>query len=907
MKKALKIISISLLVIILLLIAIPLAFESQIKDAVKNYVNNNVNAQVDFADVNLSLLSSFPKASLSIEDLSIINNEPFKGETLATAKSLSLEMPVKDLFKKAGDEPIQINEIILDEALLTLKTDKFGNNNYDIAKSSETTDAPKDSSGNTFTFDIEDYAINKSAFNYLDEKSGIKIIVTDLNHEGAGNFSTEVSELDTSSEARVSLEIDSTSYLSNNNVKLNALIDLDLENSKYTFKENTGFINNLPLKFNGYVKQLESGQDIDITFENPESSFKDFLAVIPTEYSKNIENVATTGNFKVNGKIKGVSNRERIPNIDINIVSNNASFKYPDLPKSVEGININASVKNDTGLSDDTYVLINDLKFKIDADEFKGNATLKNLTKNMLVNANIDGILNLANINMAYPIELENDLQGILKGKLNTSFDMNAIETNAYERIKNNGNVTISDFVFSSDEIINPINISKATVNFKPGTATLESFNAVTGKSDLAATGSIQNLLGFLLSDKKLQGNFNVNSNSFAVSDFMVEGTSENNSENTSEDKPLKIPSFLDATINANAKTVIYDNLKLKDVKGQLKIKDETATLENVTSSLFDGKIALKGNVNTAKNTPVFNMNLGINDFDISESFSNLELLQTLAPIAKVLQGKLNTTINLSGNLTNDYTPEISSISGDAFAEVLTSNIIANSDGVIEKLKGALNFIEFDKLDLKDLKTKLKFENGQVTVAPFTIKYKDIDITVDGSHGFDKTLNYNAVLNVPAKYLGSDVNRLIGKINDPEINKITIPVTANITGNYKSPSIKTDLTSGITNLTKQLIEIEKQKLIGKGKDKIKDVLSDILGGKEKQKDSTDVGGTSTQVDNPLEDDVKDVLGGILGGTSKPKDSTQTDTTNSDPIKDVLGGLLGKKKKKKDTISKDSVN
>ena len=408
--------------------------------------------------------------------------------------------------------------------------------------------------------------------------------------------------------------------------------------------------------------------------------------------------------------------------------------------------------------------------------------------------------------------------------------------------------------------------------------------------------------MGFLLSDKKLQGNFNVNSTSFSVSDFLVEDTSGVKKTSKAEEKPLKIPSFLDATINVDAKTVIYDNLKLKDVKGELRIKDEIATLNNVTSSLFNGKIALKGDVNTSKDIPVFNMNLGINSFDISQSFDNLELLQTLAPIAKILQGKLNTTINLSGNLTNDYTLDINSITGDAIAEVLSSNIIANSDGVLDKLKGALNFIEFDKLDLKDLKTKLNFENGQVTVKPFTVKYKDIDITVAGSHGFDKTLNYNAVLSVPAKYLGSDVNRLIGKINDPEVNKITIPVTANITGNYKSPSVKTDLTSGIANLTKQLIEIEKQKLLNKGKDKIKNILGDILGGNKQQTDSTKVGGTSTKGNNPVEDEVKDVIGDVLGG--KSKDSTKADPI--DPIKDIFGGILGKKKKK-DTIPKDSIN
>jgi len=130
------------------------------------------------------------------------------------------------------------------------------------------------------------------------------------------------------------MSIDSTEYLSNNIIKLDALIDLDLEQEKYTFKENKGFINALPLEFEGYVQMVEAGQDIDINFKNPESSFKDFLAVIPKAYAKNIEGVNTTGNFTVNGTIKGLVSEETIPTLDINMRSDNASFKYPDLPKA---------------------------------------------------------------------------------------------------------------------------------------------------------------------------------------------------------------------------------------------------------------------------------------------------------------------------------------------------------------------------------------------------------------------------------------------------------------------------------------------------------------------------------------------------------------------------------------------
>ncbi len=870
MKKALKISGITLLLILILLIIAPFLFKSQIKDLVKNFINNNVNAKVEFSDVSLSFLSSFPKVKVDVTDLEITNFAPFKDENLASIKSVAFTMSVKELFKDTDKEPMTVNSIYIDEALLTLKADAFGNVNYDIAKQSEDKEhtIKKESSG--FSVDIEDYIVNNSALTYLDDSSKTSIYITELNHSGQGIFSNEQSELDTHTDANISFSIDSTNYLSSNPIKLDANIDLDIENSKYTFKENKGFINELPLHFEGYIQQLDNGQDIDITFKNPESSFKDFLAVIPKVYSKNLDNVETSGDFKVKGIIKGLSSEEAIPHLDINIASDNASFKYPDLPKRVKDISINTSILNTTGNVDDTYISIEKLNFKIDDDVFKSSTVLKNLTTNMLINSNIDGILNLGNITKAYPIELDKELSGILKAKINSSFDMNAIETNAYERIKNNGTLTIDNFIFSSEDIVNPIHISKADVNFKPGTVLLNDFSAKTGASDFNADGTITNLLGFLLSDKKLQGDFNLTSDNFVISDFMVEDeTNETSNKTTSDLESLKIPDFLDCNINANVKNVVYDNLNLKNVTGNLKIKDQQAILNNLTSSLFDGKLAINGNVTTNTDVPIFNLTLGADDFDIAKSFKELELLQKIAPIASILNGKLNTLINLSGKLTNEFTPDLNTVSGKSSAEIMTTTINPLNAEVLNQLGNSLQFIDFNKLQLKDLKTRLEFDNGNVNVKPFKLNYEDIPIEVSGSHSFDKSLIYNVVFQVPAKYLGSDVNQLIGRINDSEIDKLTIPVAASIGGTYTNPNVKTDLTSAVSNLTKQLIEIEKQKLLNKGKDKVTDVLGELLGGKKIDSTKTTA---SDSIKDPLKDGAKTLLNNLFKKKKKKKDS-----------------------------------
>ena len=875
MKKVFKIIGITLLIIFLLLLAIPLAFESQIERIVQRYADENLNAKVSFSSVNLSLIKSFPNAQIDVNDLVITNHKPFEGETLATSKSISLAMPIKEVLKNSSDEPITINTIDLDETLLTLKTNKLGEVNYDIQK--KKANEGNQSSGDGFAFNVEDYSLENSAFTYIDESSNTTFYFTELNHSGKGTFTENISELDTKTETRMSLNIDSVNYLNNNSLKLDALIDLDLANNKYSFKENTGFINELAIEFNGFVQQLETGQLIDLTFKNKGASFKDFLAVIPKTYSESIADVETSGDFNLNGVIKGVISDETIPNLDIRMASNNASFKYPDLPKRVDNIIIDAALKNTTGKSNDTYLDINALNFKIDQDIFKASGTLKNITDNILVNADIDGTLNLANLTKAYPIQLEKELSGVLKTKLNTAFDMNAIETNAYGRIKNNGTASITDFIFSSEDIVNPIHIKEARMTFNPGTVSLNAFNADSGKSDIEATGTITNLLGFLLSDKNLQGNFNVNSEQFLVSDFMVaDEASKETNKTTTDSESLKIPDFLDCTINANAKTVVYDNLNLKNVNGKLIIKDQKATLQNMTSDIFDGKMTINGDVSTKKTTPIFNINLGADGFDIAKSFTDLDLLKALAPMAKIMQGKLNSTINLQGNLDETFSPNLLSVSGDAFAELLTTNLDSKNSPLLNALEDKLSFVDFNKLDLKDIKTKLTFEDGGVNVKPFYLKYEDIDIAIAGTHGFDKSLDYNVVFNVPAKYLGSDVNRLIGQINDPEVNKITIPVTANLTGSFTKPNIKTDLSSGISNLMNQLIEIQKQKLLNQGGDAINDILGGIITGNSETSNDT---------------------------ITTPEDSTITNTPNTEQtIKNILGGILNNNKKKKDTLN-----
>ncbi len=892
-QKVLRILGILLVVIIGLVIALPFFLEGKIADIIKNKVNQNVKATLDFEEANLSLIKSFPDAYVDLKGVSLVNKAPFEGDTLFSSVDIELEMAIKELFKSA-EEPIGIKKLALDKAKLHIKVDDQENTNYDIAlKGVETAAKSKEDATSNFTLDLQEYTITNSEVIYDDFSTGMHLVISEMNHSGFGDLSLEDSRLQTKTDALVSFEMDSTQYLNKNKVALDALISIDLNESKYSFLENTALVNQLPLVFDGFVKVNEDDQEVDITFKTPSSDFKNFLAVIPEAYASNLDGVTTTGNFEVKGQFKGVVDKEHIPTFGISINSENASFKYPNLAKTVRNVFIDTEIKNETGISEDTYININRLSFRIDEDRFNLNGKIRDLLGNTKVNLDVDGKINLANISQAYPMPKDYGLTGVLTTDIVTAFDMASLEKHQYQNTKTSGKASLTGFHYESEELKNPVDVQEAALTFNPNTVTLDAFSGQTGQTDFNATGTLTNLLGYLFNKENLEGKFQLQSETFAVNDFMVEETEEDNTESPEGTKEkIKIPSFLDATIDASGNSVIYDNLNLKNVQGRLLIKDQTATLQNLRSDIFDGILTVNGAVSTKADTPTFEMDLGMEGIRIAESFQALDLFKVVAPVAQAFQGKLNSDIELSGNLKDDLTPNLSSLSGQLLGQLLSAKVDTQKAPALAALDNQFDFIDLNALNLNDLKTVFSFNEGKVTTKPIALNYKDIAINIAGSHTFNSELQYQATLNVPAKYLGTEVNQLIAKIDDDSLKDLTIPVIANISGGHTSPNVTTDLTSGVKKLTNQLVEIQKQKLVNQGKDKAKDVLAGLLG---KNSDSTQADSTQTSGQG-----VKEVLGGLLG--NRKTDSVQTDTTQQkdevkEAAKNILGGLLGKKKKK----------
>ena len=872
LKKILKIIGVLILLLVVALFAAPFLFKDQIKTKISEAINAKVDAKVSFAEADLSLFKNFPNANVTLEKLVIINKAPFQGDTLISLGELNLKMSIKELFK-GKNEAIAIDGISSKNGLINIIFNKDGIANYDIALKDEKT--IDDGKSSPLSLKIQNYKVENFKLRYFDESSKIKMVIDSLNHEGTGDFTAQKLDLVTKSTAKVSLDMDKVNYMKNVALTLDAILGIDLEKSKYTFKENKALINQLPLEFDGFIQMVEAGQEYDLKFKTPTSSFKNFLGVIPSAYAANLDNVKTTGDFTVVGFAKGLYSDTTVPKFNIDIVSNNASFKYPDLPKSVQNIVIDTRIINETGVLNDTYVNLDKLSFKIDQDVFNAKANIRNITQNAIVDAALKGTINLANLSKAYPIKLDKPLSGILKADVTTKFDMQSVEKSQYQNINNAGTMSLSGFNYV-DENGKKMNISNALVQFNPSQVNLKELNATTGKSDISVTGILENFYGFIFKNQELKGNFNMNSKQLAVDDFMTAG--EESKTDSKKADAMKIPAFLNCTLTAKATTVLYDNLTLKDVSGKLIVKDEKVTFENVKTAIFGGRIDMNGAVSTKGKTPVFNMDLKLNQVDIAQSFTQLDLLKKIAPIAGIINGKLNSSIKLNGNLdATELTPDLKTLTGDLLGQLLSTTVNSSNSTLLTALGSNIKFIDVNKINLNDLKAALTFKDGKVNVKPFDINYKDIKATIGGTHGFDQSMNYNLKFEVPTKYLGSEANALIAKLSPAEAEKVqSIPINALLVGNFTNPKITTDINSAVTKLTTQLVNQQKDRLVKQGTA----ALTDLLNKNKKPGDTTKtvLPATKEEVKTKVKEEVKtkasDLLNGFFNKKKKPADTTK---------------------------------
>ncbi len=839
MKKILKISGIVLLVLLIVIISIPFLFKGKILTEVKKTINKEINAKVDFKDFNLSLISSFPQLRLSLEELYVAGIDTFEHDTLVRFDNFTADI---NLMSIISDE-IKIRSIILDNPAFNVIVLEDGTANWDIAKASEEPEKKEEepnSEPTKFKLALKEFKIIDCDLVYNDKQMNFSTKLKKLNYELKGDFTESFTSLKNKlSIEAIDIIFEKIKYMNKAKFNFDADIDADLEKYKFDFKENKITLNALELGFDGSV--IMPGDDIDIkmTFFSKETSFKQLLSLIPAIYMTDFKDIKTKGTFKLNGSVSGVYNDKNLPAFTTNLNVKNGFFQYPDLPKSVDNINVDIKVDNKGGSGDDMIIDISKFHIEMAGNPVDVGMRIIMSALDVIIKGNIDGKLDLNSIADIIPLD-DTKINGKIEANVNIDGKLSDIEKEQYENFTADGQINAESIKYESSDFPNPININKAELNFSPKYVKLSTFDLTSGKSDIRMNGSLGNFIAYALTDDGiLKGELNVASNLTNASDFMSEESSaETETKESPENQPqttdttamtaVEVPANLDLKLTTDFKKIIYDNLIIDNLKGEVKIKDNTADLTNLSMNMIDGFMLLNGSYNTSNiKNPAVKMNFDIENIDIPLAFKTFNTIKKIAPIAENCSGKVSANFSLDTKLDYYMSPVYETLNGAG--NFKSNNITIGHSKAINKLATALKSDKLKKNSLKNIDVSFKITDGVITIEPFETQIGEYKTTISGTQGLDQSINYKLNINMPLKKLGNATNKLLNNLVDKANNKgiavkksANIDIVALITGKTDDPKVRLSLSDAQQEVKEQIKEEVKEKV----KEKVNDAIDE---------------------------------------------------------------------------------
>jgi len=798
MKKTLLILGAVLLVFTLVLAAVPFIFQDQIKEGVDGAINDAVAADVSYQDFDLSLLTSFPNLGITVGQLSVVGQDLFLGDTLVYAHEAKIKVNV--LSALFGDQLV-IKQVALNQPQVLIKILDDGTANYDLSKSTDTTTTDSE-----YAFKINKWQVNDGRFTYDDQQSTFYVSLADLDHQGSGDFNQDIFDLTTNSAGLLKdLRYDDVSYISDKNLNGDVIININLPESRYTFKENTISLNEFDFGFDGWVALKENDDiDMDLNVGAKQNDFQSLLSLVPGMYTEQFEQIETSGQVAFQGVAKGIYNEERYPEFELNFQVDEGRFQYPDLPKPVENINMDLTLRNSTGDIQQTEVALPTFHMDMGDNPIDGSLSLDGLGPTNL-KADIDAHLNLAEITQMVPLEgsqirgqldLELEAEGTydsLKGKFpNTK----ALMTLKDGYVKSDQfPETLSDFSFTS-EITNKNGAMASTLIEVPN------FNFIMDQEPFSGNLTLRDLENYQW-DFAVNGSLDLEKllHLFPQPGMQVKGIVSGNIDSKGKMSDLEAEQYqlIPTSGSVELSNFSYNDEDLAhafDIKsGKAVFDPEKITIQQMDAQTGSSDLRVTGEVTNYINY-VFKenenikgeLNLTSNNLDLNEWMT--ETTDTADAPLEVLEIPKNVDFKINSSLGKVHYDNMT-LSDAKGAVTMSDGIAAMREVTFGALGGRFNLDgNYDSRDLKHPKFDLVLGMAQVDVKQAFNTFNTVQVLAPIAKLVDGDFNSTFKLNGE---LGQDMMPLLNTLSGSGLVELLEAALA---------GVDSKLVQGLNNLTK---------------------------------------------------------------------------------------------------------
>lgn len=358
-------------------------------------------------------------------------------------------------------------------------------------------------------------------------------------------------------------------------------------------------------------------------------------------------------------------------------------------------------------------------------------------------------------------------------------------------------------------------------VKFDNDRIAIDSLKIKSGKSDISAKGALTGLRRALLGRGMLNLKLNVNSEqinanellkayaagsrfvpetaqnaeNMSNSEFLKSVTSEAQKEEISEEDALSqiivLPGNLKAELNLDAGNISYSDLMIDRMTSKIIVRERTAQLTETKAVTNMGEVSLDAfYASQTKKDLKAGFSLNLKDITAEKVISLIPQIDTIMPLLKSFEGKLNCEIAATSDLDTNMNIVMPSING--ILRITGDDLSITNSPMFKTLAKKLMFRNKKEGHVEHMSVEALISDNKVEIFPFVINIDRYILAASGIQNLDMSFKYHlSVIKSPILFKiginleGKDFDHMKFKIGKAKYKNTKIPVFSSVINQSK--------------------------------------------------------------------------------------------------------------------------
>ncbi|MEC5174777.1 AsmA-like C-terminal region-containing protein [Chryseobacterium nepalense] len=438
--KILKWMGISIASILFLMFIIPILFPGTISEQVKIFANQHLAGKLDYRRTHLTFFRHFPSLTVSVDDFLLKGSKPFQQDTLLAAREVAVGINLKNLI---FDREVKIDEIYVTDAYGNVFVNSKGEANYNVYVS-KPSQKPKDTTGSGTSIKLDLIKLKNWNITYRDHAARVLVDAKGLNYTGRGGLSEDIFDLETDLDIdKLDFSLNRIYYAKQKTLHADLITRINTNALTFVLRKNELRINDLPLKFTGFLSILKDGYNLDVKAASEKTTIRDMISVLPPQYLDWAKDTKIEGNSDLFFNLKGRFSEQKNlkPRLKARLLVRDGFVSNGKAPVPMNHLNMDLNVDLPSLDTNQLAIDLKNLGFDLGPkNSFKAVVKTKGLDE-MQINADIKGAVDLQTLDQALGLK-DIDMRGLMDTniKANGVFSLDKKlfpKTNGYLNLKN--------------------------------------------------------------------------------------------------------------------------------------------------------------------------------------------------------------------------------------------------------------------------------------------------------------------------------------------------------------------------------------------------------------------------------------------------------------------------------------